>query len=120
MAIFSVKAWFRSQIKPYLTIIKANGGSGSFSMTTVEVSLGATAMSSGEFEISGLAGLTPGATVLINQAPGPYTGKGTLADEAGDMCVANGYVKNSTTIKVHWSAVDCVLRGNIKFIYKIV
>lgn len=48
---------------------------------TVEANLGATASKSGRFTLTDAA---IGATskVTIWQAPGPYTGKGTLADEA--------------------------------------
>lgn len=101
------------------TVTLVNADPSGFSMTTVEVDLGSVANVSGEFEVTGLTGLTPGLAVLITQAPGPYTGKGTLEDEAADMCIANGYVKNATTIKVFWHAVNCVLKGNIKFNYKI-
>lgn len=56
------------------------GGAGS-SATTVETNLGSTAKTNGKFTITDAA---IGATskVLCWQAPGPYTGKGTLADEA--------------------------------------
>jgi len=49
--------------------------------TTVEVNLGATAKWAGKFTITD-AGITAGSKVLVWQAPGPYTGKGTRADEA--------------------------------------
>ncbi len=57
----------------------AGGGGGS--ATTVEVNLGATANWQGKFTITDAA-ITAIKKVLISQAPGPYTGKGTLADEA--------------------------------------
>lgn len=50
-------------------------------VTSIEVNLGATALWSGKFTITdGLISAT--STLLVWQAPGPYTGKGTLADEA--------------------------------------
>ncbi len=93
---------------------------GSFSMTTVEVDLGAIAQDSGSFQITGLSGLTIGASVLIMQAPGPYTGKGDLADEAEEMVMANAYVLNANTIQAYWSGINnASISGNIKFMYKI-
>lgn len=49
--------------------------------TTVEVNLGATAKFAGRFTITDAA-IGAGSKVLCWQAPGPYTGKGTRADEA--------------------------------------
>lgn len=56
------------------------GGSGA-SATTFETDLGSTAKFSGKFTITDAA-IGPTSKVLCWQAPGPYTGKGTLADEA--------------------------------------
>lgn len=55
------------------------GGGGS--ATTIEVDLGATAKWSGRFTITDAA-ISAASKVLCWQAPGPYTGKGTRADEA--------------------------------------
>lgn len=57
----------------------AGGGGGS--ATTVEVDLGSTATWRGRFTITD-AGIGATSKVLVWQAPGPYTGKGTRADEA--------------------------------------
>lgn len=57
----------------------AGGGGGS--ATTVEVDLGATAVFRGQFTITDAA-ISGTSKVLCWQAPGPYTGKGTRADEA--------------------------------------
>lgn len=51
------------------------------SATTVEVDLGATPRFRGQFTITD-ASITATSKVLVWQAPGPYTGKGTRADEA--------------------------------------
>lgn len=61
------------------TTLNAAGGGGS--ATTVEVDIGATAVFRGKFTITDAA-ITGTSKVLCWQAPGPYTGKGTLADEA--------------------------------------
>lgn len=57
----------------------AGGGGGS--ATTIEVNLGATATWRGRFTITDAA-ITSAKKILCWQAPGPYTGKGTRADEA--------------------------------------
>lgn len=56
-------------------------GGGGGSATTVEVNLGATAQWTGKFTITD-ATITATSKVLCWQAPGPYTSKGTRADEA--------------------------------------
>lgn len=57
------------------------GGGGGGSATTVEVDIGATPKFTGKFTITD-AGISATSKVLCWQAPGPYTGKGTRADEA--------------------------------------
>lgn len=57
--------------------LAASGGSA----TTVEVDLGSTAVFRGKFTITDAA-ISATSKVLCWQAPGPYTGKGTRADEA--------------------------------------
>ena len=60
------------------TTLSASGGA---SATTVEVNLGATPVFRGRFTITDAA-ITATSKIMCWQAPGPYTGKGTLADEA--------------------------------------
>lgn len=55
------------------------GGGGS--ATTVEVNLGSSPKFTGKFTITD-AGISAASKILCWQAPGPYTGKGTRADEA--------------------------------------
>jgi Repeat of unknown function (DUF5907) len=62
------------------TTLNASGGGGS-SATTVETDFGSTAQFTGKFTITDAA-ITGTSKVLCWQAPGPYTGKGTRADEA--------------------------------------
>jgi hypothetical protein len=57
------------------------GGPGGLSMTEVEKDLGPTPKFSGTFTIVD-ATISPTSKILILQACGPYTGKGTRADEA--------------------------------------
>jgi hypothetical protein len=93
----------------------------SLALTTVELNLGAApnARRGGHVQITGLAGLTAGKPVLIQQAAGPYTGKGTRADEAEvDMLTLAAKVLNATTIDVYWQSKNRV-RGNFKFNYLV-
>jgi hypothetical protein len=86
----------------------AGGGGGSW--TTVEVNLGGVGSESwrGKFTITD-ATITPTSKIVIQQAPGPYTGKGTRADEA-EMdplwCVAE---PGSGQATVYWRTLTGVL-----------
>lgn len=89
--------------------------SGSTVITT-EVSLGSKPISSGTFNIAG-SGFTVGKNIMINQAPGPYTGKGTYTDEIEmDQISVAGYIVNSSTIKCNWGC-NTLVKGNVKFNY---
>lgn len=93
----------------------------SLSLTTVECSVAPTPQTrrSGHVQITGLAGLTAGKPVLVQQAAGPYTGKGTRTDEAEmDMLTVAGVVLNATTIDLYWQSKYQV-RGNFKFNYAV-
>jgi hypothetical protein len=57
------------------------GGGGGASATTVELNLGSTPVWRGKFTITDAA-ISATSKVQCWQAPGPYTGKGTRADEA--------------------------------------
>ena len=95
------------------------GGTTLMALTVVEVNLGSIPTLSGTFQITGLSGLTPGTNVLITQINGPYTGKGTLADEAEDQVSVSAQVTSSTTITAYWNAVESPIIGNIKFGYAV-
>jgi len=97
-----------------------SGAGGSLTLTTVEVDLGTAARRAGRFTIAG-AGLTVGKPVLINQANGPYTGKGTLVDEAEmDVIAVTGKVLDATTIECFWNAGHKgPVKGNFKFDYAV-
>jgi hypothetical protein len=85
-------------------------------VTTVEVDLGSMAKS-GRFDITGLSGLTPGAQIVMQQAAGPYTGKGTLADESQmDAITVTAYAFSATVIRAYWTSRTWV-HGNFKFNY---
>lgn len=83
-------------------------------ITTVEVNLCSVFKKSGSFIIPGI-GLEIGKAVFINQASGPYTGKGTMADEAEmDGLIVKGKVISATEIECFWNSATFVI-GNFKF-----
>lgn len=89
-------------------------------LTTVEVNLLAApyARRSGAFTIPA-SGLTAGKAVNIQQAVGPYTGKGTRWDEAEmDQMLVTGKVLNASTIQCYWKS-EHLVRGNFKFDYVV-
>lgn len=91
---------------------------GALTFKVAEVNLGAVARRSGKFTIAGVA-LTIGKPVVISQAVGPYTGKGTLADEAEmDEVQVTGSVTSATVITCYWASQYRVV-GNFKFNYLI-
>lgn len=99
------------------TALHSHAG-GSYALTTVEVSLGSApvARRAGRFTIAG-SGLVTGKPVAVHQVNGPYTGKGTRADEAEmDRIMVAANVLNATTIECFWSSQFRV-RGNVKFAY---
>ncbi len=94
------------------------GSGGAAALASAEVDLGPPARS-GRFVVGGLAGLTPGSRVRFEQAIGPYTGKGTLADEYElDSVTASGTVTSETEIAAIWTSAGPV-RGNFRFLYDI-
>jgi hypothetical protein len=98
----------------------ATGPTGpSLTLTVVEQDLGFPPLLGGTFDITGLSGLTPNDDVLVVQLSGPYTGKGTLADESQEPIVANGYVVDSATIRVYWSAIISPIQGKVRFGYAV-
>jgi hypothetical protein len=105
-----------SSLVAHLLAAPAATGAG-LTLTTAEVDLGA-AKTGGKFTIAG-AGMTVGKPVLIAQAVGPYTGKGTRADEAEmDQVTVTGAVTDASTITAYWSSPRRV-RGNFKFNYQV-
>jgi len=95
-------------------------GAAIVTLLTAEVSLATAprARRGGRFDIAG-SGMTVGKPVLIGQANGPYTGKGTLEDEAEmDQVTVTGKVFSATVIRCYWESNHQV-RGNFKFDYAV-
>lgn len=91
---------------------------GSFTLIQTEVDLGSVPVRSGSFTIT-TTGLTSGKPVMLQQAVGPYTGKGTLADEAEmDGLTISASTTSTTTIVAYWNSATYV-KGNFKFNYII-
>lgn len=74
-----------------------SGGSAS----SVEQNLGSTATFWGKFTVVN-ASITAGSKILIWQAPGPYTGKGTRADEMDMVKVNANAVPAAGSMTVYW------------------
>lgn len=82
------------------------GGSGA-SATTIEVDLG-TPKYEGRFTITD-AGISPTSKIMCWQAPGPYTGKGTRADEAAMQQVEVIAVEPASgTATVYWQTPQMI------------
>jgi len=94
-------------------------GSGGSATAFVEVDLGSAGRRSGRFVLSGLTGLTAGAAVTMLQAPGPYSGKGTRADEAEmDVVSVAASATSASEITAFWRSATRV-RRNFRFSYQI-
>lgn len=93
-------------------------GGSALTLLTTEKNLGSVPTFSGSFTIAG-AGMTIGKPVLIQQAVGPYTGKGTLADEAEDQVTASASVTSAVLITAYWRATESPIVGNVKFNYAV-
>lgn len=119
------------------TVTVSGGGGGGFSVTQIERDLGSTAAWRGVFTITD-ASISAASRLSVWQAPGPYTGKGTRADECEMDWIQCHAVPASGTATVHWRAVQSFsgdsghmqtrsgragvigrVRGNIKFYYAI-
>lgn len=88
--------------------------------SVVEIDFGIDPVSSGSFTITGLTGLVPNRPIMIQQANGPYTGKGTLDDDSQmDVICVTAYALNNTTIKANWASPTGFVTGNFKFNYSI-
>lgn len=93
------------------------GTGGGGSSTLIEVDLGVAPQRSGRFAVTGLSGLSTGGRVRFEQAVGPYTGKGALADEYEmDAIAASGVVTSASEVAAYWTSTGAV-RGNFKFLY---
>lgn len=99
--------------------------------TTVEINVALTPTWTGKFTITDGA-ITASSKVLCWQAPGPYTGKGTRADEAELQPVSVIAVEPETgTAVVKWQTPPMIMRGgsiatylskvrgNVKFSYLV-
>lgn len=103
--------------KALISDLPSGGSSAAF--IEVEKDLGSAARTAGQFTITGLSGLTTGKPVNIFQAVAPYTGKGTLADEAEmDNISVKASVTAADTITAYWNA-DGYVKGNFKFNYLV-
>jgi len=98
-----------------VTIVGASPGAASLSQ--VEVSLGSVPLRSGKFTITD-ATITAASKVIVTQAGGPYTGKGTRGDEAEMDQVTCAATPATGSATVYWQARYRVAR-NFKFNYTV-
>lgn len=88
-------------------------------INSIEVDLGNIAKHSGSFNVSG-GPFTAAKQVVILQAAGPYSNKGTREDEAEmDVLSVVAYVLNATTLKAFWNCAPKggPVKGAFKFGY---
>lgn len=78
---------------------------GAATWTTIERDFGSTATWTGTFTITD-AGISGTTKIIIQQAPGPYTGKGTRADEAECDRIECIAYPGTGTATVRWRAVS--------------
>lgn len=95
-------------------------GGGSSVWTVLEIDVGSTPKRRGTFTITN-AGIAVGKPVAVLLAAGPYTGKGTLADEAQMYPgITFAAVSSAGSALVYWSApLGAAVRGNIKVNYQV-
>ena len=97
-----------------------NAATSGVTIHTTEVLLrsGNLAKKSGSFTLTN-ASITPLSVLMITLAPGPYTGKGSLADEAQMYPgITFAAVPGSGSALVQW-ACSAVAKGNVKINYII-
>jgi len=75
--------------------------SGSGSATNIEKDLGSVLATQGHFTITD-ASISPTSKILISQANGPYTGKGTRADEAEMDLISVIAYPGTGSARVYW------------------
>lgn len=82
----------------------------------IDIDFGATPRTSGTFTFGAPA---PG-RIIVQQASGPYRGKGTLADEAEmDSVSVTASLENSRTVRCYWKASGPVV-GFFRFTWMAV
>lgn len=82
-----------------------------------EADLGSTPVRSGSFTITDGA-IKEAHKIIITQAPGPYTGKGTRADESEmDALVVTAKAADGSAT-AYWNS-DTFVTGNVKFHYRV-
>jgi hypothetical protein len=96
------------------TIAPGSGGPGGATITRIEQDLSATPARSGRFTVVDAA-VTAASYILIKQATGPYTGKGTCADEAS-MDSITCYAEPLTgTFVVYWEVRPVLTQRPVQF-----
>jgi hypothetical protein len=84
------------------------GGGGSASFSQVETNVGSTPRFRGKFTLVN-ASITAASKIFITQAPGPYTGKGTRADEAEMDPITAIAIAGTGTATVIWQTTGYIV-----------
>jgi len=84
------------------------GGGGSASFSQVETNVGSTPIFRGKFTLIN-ASITAASKIFITQAPGPYTGKGTRADEAEMDPITAIAIAGTGTATVIWQTTGYIV-----------
>jgi hypothetical protein len=85
----------------------AGGGGGGGSATIIEQNLGSTPVWDGKFTVVDTT-VTTTSKIQIWQSYGPYTGKGTLADEAAMDTIRCIAAPSAGSFVVHWRSVQAL------------
>jgi hypothetical protein len=108
---------------PDTTLVRASDQNADHKVNFVIVTdedLGATPLYDGTFDITGLSGLTVNKPVYVQQAVGPYSGKGDRVDEVEmDTITVTGYCFDANTIRCYWRAVPGPVVGIVNFQYLV-
>jgi len=98
--------------------VAGSASAGSFALTNFTQDLGA-GDSAGNFDITGLAGLTVDKNVLVVQTAQKIASKGDARDEFEmNPILTTGYVVDAATIRVYWNCDDIVV-GIYAFAYMV-
>lgn len=82
-----------------------------------EVNIGPPFFKAGRFKVTVPGPMQVNSPIRISQGAGPYTGKGSRADEAEmDSVNITAYASDPTTLQCYWNASGPIA-GNFKFVY---
>lgn len=103
-----------------VTSVAITAAAGPPTLTQLNKDFGASPLYSGTFDIGGLAGLTIGKAVIIQQSSAVSpTGMTTRDGAEWDAITFSGYVLDAATIRVYWNANPGPVAGNVELDYVV-